>query len=152
MINADCFHVLCFHDSSTVRNVPRVTCHLSVPCIFSNPQCHAPSSQLLPGQGQGAVCFTGRRCRGVGECIKRQPLSKIYLLPLKNTRTVVQRLRGSFLSCFHISFLNSSRSNHGLIPIRGGRRAQGIQKVQELEQKVQALEQAIKTDVSTCQV
>ena len=129
-------------------------CYLSfVPCIFSNPQCHAPSSQLL--QGQEAVCFTGRRCRGVVGCIKRQPLSKIYLLPLKSTRTVVQRLHGIFsllFSYFFTKCLNSSRTNHGLIPIRGGRRAQGIQKVQELEQKVQALEQAIKTDVSTCQV
>jgi len=48
--------------------------------------------------------------------------------------------------------LNHSRTNHGLIPVRGGRRAQGVQKVQELEQKVAALEQAIKTEVSTCQV
>lgn len=55
-------------------------------------------------------------------------------------------------SCSFTKILNRNRTNHGLIPVRGGRRAQGIQKVQELEQKVQALEQAIKTDVSTCQV
>ncbi len=137
----------------TPRRCRSTSCHTKVYRIFSNPQCHAPSSHQL--QGQGLVYFTGRRCRGVVECIKRQPLLGIYLLPLKNTLTVVQRLHGVFSPLFSCSFtkiLNRGRTNHGLIPVRGGRRAQGIQKVQKLEQKVQALEQAIKTDVSTCQV
>jgi hypothetical protein len=139
--------VLCLHGPGYAA------CYLSFPRIFSNPQCHAPSSRRL--QGQGVVCFTGRRCRAVVECIKRQQLSRIYLLPSENTQTVVQRLHGMFsllFSCFFTKCLNRSRTNHGLIPIRDGRRAQGIQKVQELEQKVQALEQAIKADVSTRQV
>jgi len=47
-------------------------------------------------------------------------------------------------------YSNKIRSAHSaLVPVRGKRRAQGLQKVKELERNVQALEEAIKVDVCT---
>jgi len=47
-------------------------------------------------------------------------------------------------------YSNRIRSAHtGLLPVRGKRGAQGLQKVKELERNVQALEEAIKDDVRT---